>query len=180
MNNLNFDNIKQNITLNIHILTLSDRASKGIYDDLSGKFILEYLEKFFSDKNWKCKFEYFVIPDEKNILKEKLNFALNNNADIIFTTGGTGVGPRDITPDIVKPMIDKEIPGIMELIRVKYGLIIPNAVLSRGVAGFIGKTQVYTLPGSLNAVKDYLNEISKTLEHLIFMYYNIDTHKKDK
>lgn len=178
MKNYTLENIKSELRLKIFIITLSDRASKGIYEDTSGKYIVEQLQAYFSERAWKYDVFYSVIPDSKDDLLAALNNAKSENANIIFTTGGTGVGPRDITPDTVKPLLTKELPGIMELIRVKYGMTIPNAVLSRGVAGFINDAQIYTLPGSLKAVKDFLKEILNTLEHLIFMYYGIDTHKK--
>jgi len=73
-------------------------------------------------------------------------------------------------------MLDKQLPGIMELIRVKYGMEKPNVLLSRGVAGTIGKTMVYTLPGSVNAVTEYMCEITKTMEHALFMLHGIDKH----
>jgi len=75
------------------------------------------------------------------------------NYDFIFTTGGTGIGHRDITVDVVKPLLDKEIPGIMDMIRMKYGMEKPNALISRSVAGLMNNTMVFTLPGSVRAVK---------------------------
>ncbi len=96
--------------------------------------------------------------------------------DIIITTGGTGIGPRDITPDVVKPMLDKEITGIMELIRVKYGQKKHQALLSRSVAGVINKTLIYTLPGSRKAVAEYMDEITPTIMHSIYMLNGIDSH----
>ena len=102
--------------------------------------------------------------------------ASGNDFDIIFTTGGTGIGPRDITPEVVKPLLDKEIPGIMESIRIKYGMEKPNALLSRSIAGVMKKSLIYTLPGSVRAVNDYMSEILKTLEHLIYMQRGIDAH----
>jgi molybdenum cofactor synthesis domain-containing protein len=176
MENFTSETIKQQHTLKIFIITLSDRASKGIYEDLSGKLIREIVEKDLTEKGWQFETQYFVIPDETDEFRHKLLKAKAEQADLIFTTGSTGVGPRDIAPEVVKPLLDKEIPGIMELIRVKYGMNIPNAVLSRGVAGFIGSAQIYTLPGSVKAVKDYMAEIIKTMEHLIFMYRGIDSH----
>jgi len=97
-------------------------------------------------------------------------------ADLIITTGGTGIGPRDITPEVVKPLLTKEIPGIMEQIRVKYGTKNPRALLSRGVAGAMGNTLIYTLPGSVKAVHEYMAEIVKTMEHTFYMLYGIDKH----
>jgi molybdopterin biosynthesis enzyme MoaB len=74
-------------------------------------------------------------------------------------------------------MLTKEMPGIMEMIRVKYGTVNAGALLSRAVAGVIGKTVVYTLPGSVKAVNEYMSEISKTLEHTFYMLYGTDRHK---
>ena len=75
-------------------------------------------------------------------------------------------------------MLSKEIPGIMEFIRIKYGTLKPNALLSRGVAGILNKALIYTLPGSLKAVEEYMDEILKTLQHTVYMQYGIDTHEK--
>jgi molybdenum cofactor synthesis domain-containing protein len=99
-----------------------------------------------------------------------------NIYNIILTTGGTGIGPRDITVETVIPLLTKEIPGIMEFIRIKYGTEKPNALLSRGVAGITGKSLIYTLPGSLRAVEEYMTEIVKTLKHTIYMQYGVDKH----
>jgi molybdenum cofactor synthesis domain-containing protein len=95
---------------------------------------------------------------------------------MVFTSGGTGIGPRDVTPEAVKPLIQKDIPGIMELIRVKYGMQFPNALMSRGIAGSSGNTLIYTLPGSPKAVKEYAGEILPTVEHAIRMLHGIDAH----
>lgn len=77
---------------------------------------------------------------------------------------------------MIKPMLQKEIPGIMELIRMKYGAEKPNALISRGVAGVIGNTLIYTLPGSVKAVEEYMTEITKTIRHSIFMLHGLDVH----
>jgi molybdenum cofactor synthesis domain-containing protein len=157
------------------IVTLSDRASRGEYTDLSGPAIREILEKFFLDQKWESVTRTALIPDDPDSLKKILGNE-GRKADLIFTTGGTGIGPRDITVDTVRPLLDKEIPGIMEFIRIKYGTEKPNALLSRGVAGVMGKSLIYTLPGSVRAVNEYMREITKTLEHTILMLYGIDTH----
>jgi molybdenum cofactor synthesis domain-containing protein len=158
------------------ILTLSDRASSGEYEDRSGKRIKEIFDDYFTKKEQIVTFNYKVIPDEVMLLESEIQNAVSEGADIIVTTGGTGIGPRDITPDVVKPLLDKEIPGIMEMIRWKYGQNKPAALLSRSIAGIIDKTLVYTLPGSLRAVNEYMEEILKTLEHLILMQHSIDAH----
>ncbi len=160
----------------VKIITLSDRASRGEYSDRSGPKIEQLLAAFFETEGWQYNIERKLIPDDKNALEEILNEARKAEADIIITTGGTGIGPRDITPDVVKPFLDKEIPGIMELIRFKYGSIKPNALLSRAIAGVMGSTLVYTLPGSVKAVDEYMSEITPTLRHSIYMLHNLDAH----
>jgi len=162
--------------IKILVITLSDRASKGIYKDKSGPFAAKMLKEFFEKNNRPVLIENHIIPDNEQQLKSLLKSGVAENADIITTTGGTGIGSRDITPDVVKGMIDKEIPGIMEHIRTKYGAEKPNALLSRSVAGTMAKTLVYTLPGSVKAVKEYLDEIGNTLEHSLRMINDIDSH----
>jgi len=161
--------------LEVLIITLSDRAYKGEYKDLSGTRIKEILSGYLSSENWESEINIKLIPDEAETFRELLKSASNTH-NIIITTGGTGIGPRDITVETVTPLLTKEIPGIMEFIRIKYGTIKPNALLSRGVAGVMGKAIIYTLPGSVRAVEEYMTEIIKTLKHTIYMQYGIDTH----
>ena len=96
--------------------------------------------------------------------------------DVVFTTGGTGVGPRDVTPEVAAGVCEKLIPGIMEHIRVKFGADEPNCLLSRGIAGLAGGTQIYTLPGSVRAVEEYAAEILQTLEHVLLIRHGLDVH----
>ncbi|OQY00035.1 MAG: hypothetical protein B6I20_09350 [Bacteroidetes bacterium 4572_117] len=174
------EEFKNKRKLNIRVITLSDRASRGEYSDLSGPEIVKLLDGYFKEKEWAFSIKSVIIPDDALLLSKNLLFAKENKADIVITTGGTGIGPRDFTPEVMKKVLDKEIPGIMENIRLKFGQKIPNALLSRGVAGVMGESQVYSLPGSVKAVREYMGEILKTLEHLIFMLHGIDTHKKHK
>lgn len=157
------------------IVTLSDRAYKGEYNDLSGPAVAEQLPSFFQETGWQYSTGYRLLPDDAVLLRELLLEA-SEKYNIIFTTGGTGIGPRDITVETVAPMLKKEIPGIMEFIRVKYGAAIPSALLSRGVAGLLGQSLVYTLPGSVKAVREYMTEILRTLRHTVYMQYGIDIH----
>lgn len=158
------------------VITLSDRASKGEYEDLSGPRITELLTNHFNEKKRKVKICNVVIPDSAEQLVEQFNKAVSENYDGIITTGGTGIGPRDITVETIEPLLDKEIPGIMEYIRMKYGAEKPNALLSRGIAGLKAQSLVYTLPGSVKAVNEYMTEILKTFEHLVYMMHGIDSH----
>jgi molybdenum cofactor synthesis domain-containing protein len=159
----------------VEIITLSDRAYRGEYNDLSGPRIRERLEEFFLEQQWKYWIKTSLIPDDGAILKGMIRTA-SLSAEMIFTTGGTGIGPRDITVETVRPMLVKEIPGIMEYIRIRYGAEKPNALLSRGVAGIAGNALIYTLPGSLKAVDEYMTEILKTLKHAVLMKYGMDVH----
>ena len=94
----------------------------------------------------------------------------------MITTGGTGIGPKDFTPDVIRPMLDKEIPGLMDHIRLKYGAEKPNALISRSIAGVMGNTLVFALPGSVKAVNEYMEEILKSFWHMIYMLHGIDSH----
>ncbi len=162
--------------LRFQVITLSDRASRGDYKDRSGPRIVEILNQHFDGKPRKIEVEHTIIPDDAANLSVLLEKSTYDEVDVIITTGGTGIGPRDITVETIQPMLDKEIPGIMEMIRIKYGSEKPNALLSRGVAGLIGGTLIYTLPGSVKAVNEYMSEILKTLEHLIYMRHGLDVH----
>lgn len=161
---------------NVLIITLSDRASKGEYEDLSGPKVKEYISDFLKILGWEYSVSITLIPDDAVKLAEILKVAAGQY-NLVITTGGTGIGPRDITVETVKPLLNKEIPGIMEFIRMKYGAEKPNALLSRGVAGLMGKALVYTLPGSVKAVEEYMTEIQKTLKHTVYMQYGIDKHQ---
>lgn len=162
--------------LKIAIITVSDRASRGEYEDRSGPRIRQLLEVFVADKRLHPEYSSATVPDEPEMLRRELSKALDEKADVIITTGGTGIGPRDITPEVVMEFCEKTIPGIMESIRLKYGAQKPNALLSRSIAGAVGKTQVYTLPGSVRAVEEYMTEILKTLEHVVYMIHGLDVH----
>jgi molybdopterin adenylyltransferase len=159
--------------LKIGIITVSDRASSGEYEDRSGPLLKQLLHDHFDKTGRQIQVQTTIVPDEASNLKEAILQMIGTNTDILFTTGGTGIGPRDITPETVRPLLEKEIPGIMEMIRVKYGMEFSNALLSRSIAGVIQQTLVYLLPGSPGALKDYCNEIFKTLEHSVFMLHGL-------
>ena len=160
----------------VMVITLSDRASRGEYEDKSGPLLTKLTMDHFNHSKRRVEASTEVIPDSPENLSALIEYAKNNRFDLLLTTGGTGIGPRDITPDVVRSYIDKEIPGIMEHIRTKYGAKIPNALLSRGVAGVIGNMLAFTLPGSPKAIKEYCEEIFKILDHAYLMLYGIDGH----
>ncbi len=160
----------------VRIITLSDRASKGIYDDLSGPAVTSQLAGQFKKIGWRLQTENIVIPDDENELRNLIKDALEKSYDMIITTGGTGIGPRDITPEVMKEFIQKEIPGIIEMIRWKFGLEKPAALVSRAVAGVSGKTLMFALPGSVKAVNEYMSELTKHFEHLFYMVEAVELH----
>lgn len=162
--------------MRIYVLTLSDRAFRGEYSDRSGPRTAELVKEFFKQNGYESIIENEIIPDDSVELRQKLIEATNKGFDIIFTTGGTGIGPRDITPDVTRTMLDKEIPGVMEHIRLKYGKEKPNALLSRAVAGVIGSTLVFNMPGSVKAIQEYSGEIFKSTIHMIYMLHGLDLH----
>lgn len=160
----------------VMVITLSDRASIGEYEDKSGPLLSKLIREHFEKEKKKTDIASYLIADSAASLTALLANAKENQYDLIITTGGTGIGPRDISPDIVKRHMDKEIPGIMEYIRTKYGADKPNALLSRGVAGTMGKGLVFTLPGNPKAIDEYCTEIFKILDHAYLMLHGIDGH----
>jgi molybdenum cofactor synthesis domain-containing protein len=162
--------------LKIKIITVSDRASRGEYEDMSGPLLKQLVTDFFVDGARTTLVQVSIVPDDITAISSLVIGAVEEEYDMVFTSGGTGIGPRDVTPEAVKPLIQKEIPGIMEMIRVKYGMQFPNALMSRGIAGSSGKTLIYTLPGSPKAVKEYAGEILLTVEHALRMLHGIDAH----
>ncbi len=163
-------------TFRIKVITLSDRAFEGIYKDKSGPLVEKLTKDWFQNQKYSCETNRIVIPDEKELLYQEMISAVNNGFDIIYTTGSTGIGPRDIAPGLIQKFIDVEIPGIMDLIRMKYGAEKPNALLSRSTAGVKNKSLIFSLPGSTKAVNEYLSEIHKILLHSFLMLHGIDSH----
>lgn len=144
----------------VAIITVSDKGSKGEREDKSGKVIEELL------KSMAEIVYYSIIPDEKEAIKKEL-MANVDKVDLILTNGGTGLHPRDVTPDATLEVIDKEVPGIAEVMRMEGFKKTKQAILSRAVAGIKGKTLIVNLPGSPKAVKESLEVILESLPHAI-------------
>lgn len=166
----------QHRLLRAFIITVSDRASCGDYEDKSGPLARSLLDAWCQENRWGLWTEAQIVPDEPEALEAVLENARKSQVDVVITTGGTGVGPRDITPEVVSRHADKLIPGIMEYIRVKHGERMPLALTSRSVAAVMGNGLVYTLPGSVKAIPEYLEEIFKTMEHMVFLLKGVDAH----
>ena len=153
------------------VLTLSDRASRGEYEDLSGPAVASRLAEHFDRLGYGADVEREIMADERGPVAARIREAVAAGADVVFTSGGTGLGPRDAAPEAARDVVERELPGVMEMIRTKYGAAHPNALLSRGVAGAAGRTLVYNLPGSPRAVEEYLDVILPTLDHSLRMLH---------
>ena len=147
--------------ITVAVLTLSDKGSKGEREDLSGPAISAMLKGIGAEVK-----HYEILPDEKEIIREKLvEYSLK--VDLILTTGGTGLSPRDVTPDATLEVIDREVPGIAEAMRSEGLKKTPRSMLSRAVAGVKGRTLIINLPGSPRAVKENLEVIMDVIPHAV-------------
>ena len=147
--------------ITVAVMTLSDKGSKGEREDLSGPLIRDMLKGIHAEVRF-----YDVLPDEKSLIKDKL-VEYAEKVDLIITTGGTGLSPRDVTPDATLEVIDRQVPGIAEAMRAESYKKTKKAMLSRAVAGVRGKSLIINLPGSPKAVKENLEVILEALPHAI-------------
>lgn len=147
--------------MKVTVITVSDRAYSGEYNDLSGQIIEDILAVNF--KNVEVK--RILVPDEE----EKITEALENSvdSDFIFTTGGTGLTKRDITPEVCEKFCTKPVPGVSEILRAESYKQTPNAMLSRGYAGMKGKTLIVNFPGSPKAAKMCTEILIPVMPHVM-------------
>lgn len=143
-------------------LCVSDRCSKGLCEDKSGPLINKIIAPFGE------VVDYVIVPDEKDeIASTLIRFCDELKVDVVFTTGGTGFAPRDVTPEATLSVIEKNAPGISEAIRQKSLEITPKAMLSRAVSGIRGNTLIINLPGSPKAVKESIEVVLPVLPHAV-------------
>jgi molybdopterin adenylyltransferase len=151
--------------IRVAILTVSDSCAQGKRRDASGPAIREIL----SGAGYEIAEERLVPDDRDAIARELTCFSEEGGHDLVFTTGGTGLGPRDVTPEATAAVCDRLVPGLGELMRAQGLKKTRNAVLSRGIAGIRGKTLVINLPGSPRAVRECLEAILDVLPHAMEM-----------
>lgn len=151
--------------IKIGILTASDRASAGVYEDLSGKAIMEALRVYLRS-DWMPV--YKVIPDDRaSIEKELADMADREACCLIVTTGGTGPAPRDVTPEATEAVCDKMMPGFGELMRAVSLQYVPTAILSRQTAGIRGKTLIVNLPGKPKSIRECLDAVFPAVPYCV-------------
>ncbi len=155
-------------------VTISDRASTGIYEDRSGPEIENVLSDAFGAET---AFEVAVIPDERDLISAKLReFADQRLCDVAVTTGGTGIGPRDVTPEATRDVLDKELPGFGEAMRMQTMVQVKTAILSRATAGIRGSCLIVNLPGKPSAVRECLRVLAPAIREGVAHLRGEDPH----
>ncbi|WP_086304398.1 molybdopterin adenylyltransferase [Campylobacter devanensis] len=148
----------------IGVLTLSDRASAGVYADESGVAIQNILKEWVIGD---LEFIYRVIPDEYDMIVSSLEDMCKEGCDIVFTTGGTGPAPRDVTPEATEAVCEKMLPGFGELMRSSSLKYVPTAILSRQTAGIKNQSLIINLPGQPKAIKECLEPIFPAIPYCL-------------
>jgi len=157
-------------------ITVSDRASAGIYEDRSGPEIERLLRDVFGSE---ALFVSAVVPDELPQIVGKLcAFADSEHCDLIVTTGGTGISPRDVTPEATREILEKELPGFGEIMRMQSFAKVRTAILSRATAGTRGASLIVNLPGKPSAVAECLSILAPALREGIAHLQGADPHAK--
>ena len=161
--------------IRVGILTLSDRGAAGEYEDRSGPVIRELVVERLGAE----VIEYAVIPDELERIRDTLVAWVDESGlSLIFTTGGTGFAPRDVTPEATRAVIERETPGLVFAMLRDSLAVTPHAMLSRATAGIRGRTLIVNLPGSPKAVREGMETLAPILPHAIRMVRGVDTEHR--
>ena len=156
-------------------ITISDRAAAGIYEDRSGPEIERLLRGVFGAE---AEFVTAVIPDEQERVSATVReFADDRHCDLIVTTGGTGIGPRDVTPEATRAVLEKELPGFGEIMRVQSFAKVRTAILSRATAGTRGRALIVNLPGKPTAVAECLDVLADAIREGVAHLRGEDPHE---
>jgi molybdopterin adenylyltransferase len=156
--------------IQVGIVTVSDRASQGVYEDLGGPA----LKQAAAGRGWSVVAEE-VVPDDVSAIQRAVRLCANRGAHLVLTTGGTGVGRRDVTPEAVREIADRELPGFGEAMRMKSLELTPNAILSRSLAATMGSVLVICLPGKPAGAVDCLGFVAGAIPHTVKVLQEVPT-----
>ena len=159
----------------VGVLTVSDRSARGEREDVSGTRVVEWCENQGHDVESRA-----IVPDERDAIAGAHAGWVDDGVDLIVTTGGTGVAPRDVTPEATLSVIEREVPGIQEEMRRRGLAATPYSILSRGVAGIRGRTLIVNLPGSPGGVVDGLAVLGPLVEHAVALIRDRETPHRPK
>jgi molybdopterin adenylyltransferase len=157
-------------------ITVSDRASTGVYEDRSGPEIERLLSSLLSGP---LQFVSAVVPDEQALIAAKLiEYADQARCDLIVTTGGTGIAPRDVTPEATRPVLERELPGFGEIMRVQSFARVRTSILSRAIAGTRGTSLILNLPGKPAAIAECLSLLGDAIREGVAHLHGEDPHTR--
>jgi len=156
--------------INVGILTISDRASKGEYDDLGGPA----LKTAAAGHGWTVIAD-LLVPDEKREIQRAVRELINQGCGLVLTTGGTGVAPRDVTPEAIREIASRELPGFGEVMRMESLKITKNAILSRNLAAVVDNALVIALPGKPSGAVECLSFVVGAIPHCVKVVQGVPT-----
>lgn len=157
-------------SFSVGVITISDRASKGVYEDLGGPA----LSKAVTQYSWTVDAET-IVPDELTQIQEAIKAFASQGCQLILTTGGTGISSKDVTPEAIRAIMRVELPGFGEIMRAESMKLTPNAILSRNLAAVVDQSLVIALPGKPQGAVDCLRFVAKAIPHAIEIIHNIST-----
>jgi molybdopterin adenylyltransferase len=156
--------------MNVGIITISDRASRGEYEDLGGPALCRAAAEY----GWQVLAEA-IVPDDMAAIQQALRSFSAQGCGLILTTGGTGIAPRDVTPEAIRAVMRVEVPGFGELMRMRSAETVPNAILTRGLAAVVEQSLVVALPGKPQGAVECLGYVRGAIDHAVKLAQRVPT-----
>ena len=157
--------------ISVAIITVSDRASRGEYEDKSGRALLQFCRK----RGWEV-IDQAIVPDQKKVIRSR-TIKFSGRSNVVLLTGGTGITEHDVTPEAIRAISTKELPGFGEVMRAKSFEHFPHAILSRSLAAVIGQALVVCLPGSPKGAVECLEIVADAIPHAVELLAGNTSHK---